>query len=153
MDCVKNFRKWFRSSVGRSHSLTAHATSKGHDRAISISSSRRVFASPAVLGFGWDDVVVSLECTDGWTPPRKIYSDYGAEIATKEHQRTRKEQRGWQIPFDCRSHDLCFVASGRVHFFCVLSCSFAARSADPVERFTGESFTWPTVMMPLFDAR
>lgn len=44
VDCVTNFRKWFRSSVGRPDSMTAHATSKGHDRAISISSSRRVFA-------------------------------------------------------------------------------------------------------------
>ena len=44
VDCVKNFRKWFRSSVGRPNSMVAHATSKGHDRAISISSARRVFA-------------------------------------------------------------------------------------------------------------
>ncbi|MFO0979157.1 MAG: transposase [Planctomycetaceae bacterium] len=43
VDCVKNFRKWFRSTVGRPSSMTAHATAKGHDRAISIRSSRRVF--------------------------------------------------------------------------------------------------------------
>ena len=43
-ECVVNFRKWFRSSVGRPKSMSTHADSHGHNRAISISSSRRLFA-------------------------------------------------------------------------------------------------------------
>jgi REP element-mobilizing transposase RayT len=45
VECVMNFRKWFRSSVGRPKSMSNHADSHGHNRAISISSSRRMFAS------------------------------------------------------------------------------------------------------------
>jgi hypothetical protein len=44
VECVVNFRKWFRSSVGRPKSMSTHADSRGHNRAISISSSRRLFA-------------------------------------------------------------------------------------------------------------
>ena len=44
VECVVNFRKWFRSSVGRPKSMSANADAHGHNRAISISSSRRVFA-------------------------------------------------------------------------------------------------------------
>ena len=44
VDCVVNFRKWFRSSVGRPKSMSTNAEARGHNRAISISSSRRVFA-------------------------------------------------------------------------------------------------------------
>ena len=44
VECVMNFRKWFRSSVGRPKSMSTHADSRGHNRAISISSSRRLFA-------------------------------------------------------------------------------------------------------------
>jgi hypothetical protein len=39
-----NFRKWFRSAVGRPKSMSTHSDSRGHNRAISISSSRRLFA-------------------------------------------------------------------------------------------------------------
>ena len=44
-ECVINFRKWFRSSAGRPMSMISHADSRGHNRAISISSSRRLFTS------------------------------------------------------------------------------------------------------------
>ncbi len=44
VECVENFHKWFRSSVGRPKSLSAHAEVLGHNRAISIKSSRRGFA-------------------------------------------------------------------------------------------------------------
>ena len=44
VDCVMNFRKWFRSSVGRPKSMEASAESRGHNRAISISSARRAFS-------------------------------------------------------------------------------------------------------------
>ena len=46
MHCIHlmNFRKWFRSAVGRPKSMSTHADSRGHNRAISISSSRRLFA-------------------------------------------------------------------------------------------------------------
>ena len=44
VECVVNFHKWFRSSVGRPKSMSTHADSRGHNRAISISSSRRLFA-------------------------------------------------------------------------------------------------------------
>ena len=43
VDCVMNFRKWFRSSVGRPKSMAAVANTRGHKRAISISSARRAF--------------------------------------------------------------------------------------------------------------
>ena len=44
VDCVVNFRKWFRSSVGRPKSMEAAARTRGHNRAISVSSARRAFA-------------------------------------------------------------------------------------------------------------
>ncbi len=44
VDCVVNFRKWFRSSVGCPKSMEAAAEAKGQNRAISISSARRAFA-------------------------------------------------------------------------------------------------------------
>ena len=40
---VMNFRKWFRSNVGRPKSMAAAAETRGHNRAISISSARRAF--------------------------------------------------------------------------------------------------------------
>ena len=43
VDCVVNFRKWFRSSVGRPKSMEAAAEIRGHNRAISINSARRAF--------------------------------------------------------------------------------------------------------------
>ena len=43
VDCVLNFRKWFRSSVGRPKSMEAAAEARGHNRAISINSARRAF--------------------------------------------------------------------------------------------------------------
>jgi REP element-mobilizing transposase RayT len=43
VDCVLNFRKWFRSSVGRPKSMEAAAETRGHNRAISINSARRAF--------------------------------------------------------------------------------------------------------------
>jgi len=43
VDCVVNFRKWFRSSVGRPKSMETAAESRGQNRAISISSARRAF--------------------------------------------------------------------------------------------------------------
>jgi hypothetical protein len=43
VDCVVNFRKWFRSSVGRPRSMSSAAEARGQNRAISINSSRRVF--------------------------------------------------------------------------------------------------------------
>lgn len=43
VDCVVNFRKWFRSSVGRPKSMESAAKTRGHNRAISISSARRAF--------------------------------------------------------------------------------------------------------------
>jgi hypothetical protein len=42
VECVANFRKWFRSSVGRPKPMSTHADSRSHNRAISISSSRRL---------------------------------------------------------------------------------------------------------------
>ena len=44
VDCVVNFRKWFRSSVGRPKSMESAAATRGQNRAISISSARRIFA-------------------------------------------------------------------------------------------------------------
>jgi hypothetical protein len=44
VECVTHFHKWFRSSVGRPNSMTANAETKGHNRAISINASRKVFA-------------------------------------------------------------------------------------------------------------
>ena len=44
VDCVVNFRKWFRSSVGRPKSMESAAATRGLNRAISINSARRVFA-------------------------------------------------------------------------------------------------------------
>ncbi|HQZ69433.1 MAG TPA: hypothetical protein PLY87_30315, partial [Planctomycetaceae bacterium] len=38
VDCVMNFRKWSRSSVGRSKSMQSAAETRGPNRAISISS-------------------------------------------------------------------------------------------------------------------
>ena len=43
VDCVMNFRKWFRSSVGHAKSMEAAAESRGHSRAIGVSSARRIF--------------------------------------------------------------------------------------------------------------
>jgi hypothetical protein len=43
VECVVNYRKWFRSTVGRPKAMTVAAESHGHNRAISSSSSRRVF--------------------------------------------------------------------------------------------------------------
>ena len=43
VDCVVNFRRWFRSSVGRPKSMEAAAEAKGHRRAIGVSSARRAF--------------------------------------------------------------------------------------------------------------
>ncbi len=43
VDCVVNFRKWFRSSVGRPKSMEIAAKTRGHNRAISIRSARRAF--------------------------------------------------------------------------------------------------------------
>ena len=45
VDCVVNFRKWFRSSVGRPKSMEAAAETRGQNRAISSSSARRIFTS------------------------------------------------------------------------------------------------------------
>jgi REP element-mobilizing transposase RayT len=45
VDCVLNFRKWFRSSVGRPKTMESAAATSGHNRAISINSARRAFAS------------------------------------------------------------------------------------------------------------
>ena len=47
-DSVLNFRKWFRSNVGRSKSMEAET--RGHNRVISISSARRAFAQTRVPG-------------------------------------------------------------------------------------------------------
>ncbi len=44
VDCVVNFRRWFRSSVGRPKSMQSAAETRGHNRAISVSSARRAFA-------------------------------------------------------------------------------------------------------------
>ena len=44
VDCVVNFRRWFRSSVGRPKSMQSAAESRGHNRAISIRSARNAFA-------------------------------------------------------------------------------------------------------------
>ena len=44
VDCVVNFRKWFRSSVGRPKAMEAAAEFRGHNRPISIRSARKVFA-------------------------------------------------------------------------------------------------------------
>ena len=44
VDCVVNFRKWFRSSVGRPKAMEASADARGQNRAISISSARKAFA-------------------------------------------------------------------------------------------------------------
>jgi hypothetical protein len=43
VDCVMNFRKWFRSSVGRPKSIEASADLRGHNRAISVSSASKAF--------------------------------------------------------------------------------------------------------------
>ena len=43
VDCVMNFRKWFHSNVGCPKSMAAAAETRGHNRAISISSARRAF--------------------------------------------------------------------------------------------------------------
>ena len=43
VDCVLNFKKWFRSSVGRPKLMEAVAATRGHNRAISINSARRAF--------------------------------------------------------------------------------------------------------------
>ncbi|MEI7698511.1 MAG: hypothetical protein WCK86_01840 [Planctomycetia bacterium] len=43
VECVENFHKCFRSSVGRPKSMATHADAQGHNRASSITSSRRVF--------------------------------------------------------------------------------------------------------------
>jgi hypothetical protein len=45
VDCVMNFRKWFRSSVGRPKSMEAAAEARGHNRAISVNSARRAFVA------------------------------------------------------------------------------------------------------------
>ena len=44
VDCVVNFRRWFRSSVGRPKSMQSAADSRGHNRAISIRTARNTFA-------------------------------------------------------------------------------------------------------------
>jgi hypothetical protein len=44
VECVTNFNKWFRSSVGRPKSMATNAETKGQNRAISINTSRKVFA-------------------------------------------------------------------------------------------------------------
>jgi hypothetical protein len=44
VECVENFHKWFRSSVGRQRFRAAHVEVLGHTRAISVKSSRRGFA-------------------------------------------------------------------------------------------------------------
>jgi hypothetical protein len=44
VECVTHFHKWFRSSVGRPKSMATNAETKGHNRAISINTSRKVFA-------------------------------------------------------------------------------------------------------------
>lgn len=44
VDCVVNFGKWFRSSVGRPKSMEIAAEARGHHRALSIRSARRAFA-------------------------------------------------------------------------------------------------------------
>jgi len=43
VDGVVNFRKWFRSNVGRPKSMATAAETRGHNRAISISSARWAF--------------------------------------------------------------------------------------------------------------
>jgi hypothetical protein len=43
VDCVLNFRKWFRSSVGRPKSMESAAEKRGQNRAISINSALRAF--------------------------------------------------------------------------------------------------------------
>ena len=45
LDCVVNFRKWFRSSVGRPKAMEAAAESRGQNRASGIQSARRAFSS------------------------------------------------------------------------------------------------------------
>ena len=45
VDCVVNFKKWFRSSVGRPKSMEAAAEARGHNRALSVRAARRAFAS------------------------------------------------------------------------------------------------------------
>ena len=45
VDCVLNFRKWIRSSVGHPKSMEAAAVTRGQNRALSISSARRAFTS------------------------------------------------------------------------------------------------------------
>ena len=44
VDCVVNFRRWFRSSVGRPKSMQSAADTRGHNLAISIRSARNAFA-------------------------------------------------------------------------------------------------------------
>ena len=50
VDCVVNFRKWFRSSVGRPKSMESAAEARGHNRALSVNSARRAFAKTGVRG-------------------------------------------------------------------------------------------------------
>ena len=40
VDCIVNFRRWFRSSAGRPKSMQSAAATRGHNRAISVSSAR-----------------------------------------------------------------------------------------------------------------
>ena len=44
VDCVLNFKKWFRSSVGRPKAMQAAAESRCHNRPICIKSARKAFA-------------------------------------------------------------------------------------------------------------
>ena len=44
VDCVVNFRRWFRSSVCRPKSMQSAADTRGHNRAFSIRSARNAFA-------------------------------------------------------------------------------------------------------------
>jgi hypothetical protein len=43
VDCVVNFRKWFRSNVGRPKAMETAAAARGQNRAISIVAARRAF--------------------------------------------------------------------------------------------------------------
>jgi hypothetical protein len=45
VDCVVNFRKWFRSSVGRPKSMEAAAEARGQNRVLSVRAARRAFVS------------------------------------------------------------------------------------------------------------
>ncbi len=53
VDCVVNFRKWFRSSVGRPKSMEASADTRGQNRAISISSARKAFENFVTARIRW----------------------------------------------------------------------------------------------------